>query len=113
MCDQHLHTDNSGLNSSEEDRWRHYVTKTGRLTGYLTKTRNHVSPSKSERKEIWKPAFSMNTTTSIYANYPSLNESAICEISNLGLHEKTMAGIMESSGSDVETFKSVKGRLSI
>ena len=104
--------DSSGRNltsSCPEEKWRHYVTKTGRLTGYLIKARSTTSPAKNERKEVWKPAFSLNTTGSLNTNYPSLNQSAACEIGSNGLNNNTR--IMNDSGDD-GTFESVKGWLS-
>jgi len=113
--DKHLDIDNSRLDSTGEnfidhsENWRHYITKTGRLAGYLSKTRNFTSPSESERKEIWKPAFSLNTTSSINTNYPSLNQSATYEISSHGLNKKSKVRIMDDS----KTSQSVKGLLLI
>ena len=101
--------DSSGRNltsSRPEEKWRHYVTKTGRLTGYLIKTRSSTSPTKNERKEVWKPAFSLNTTGSLNTNYPSLNQSAAHEINDNGLNSN--ARIMNDDGT---TLKSVKGWL--
>lgn len=117
--DKHQDTDNNRSHSSGEnltdhhsENWRHYVTKTGRLTGYLNKTRNFVSSSKSERKEIWKPAFSLNTTSSVNTNYPSLNQSAIYEISSHELNEKSArARIMDDSVDDGKASDLVKGLL--
>ena len=115
-CDKHRDTDNSRFSEeiitvSHPEKWRHYVTKTGRLTGYLNKTRNCTSSSKSERKEVWKPAFSLNTTSSNNTNYPSLNQSANYEISSYGLNEKTKTRTMDGSGDDSKTSDPVKGWL--
>jgi len=62
---------------TQTEQWRNYVTKTGRLTGYIYNSRKK-SPVKDgrSRKEIWKPAFSLNSTGTIHAFYPSLNQSA-------------------------------------
>ena len=111
--DKHLQfDDDSRLSKSSEtsnhtEKWRHYVTKTGRLTGYLIKTRNSLSPSKNERKEVWKPAFSLNTTSSLNTNYPSLNQSA----SEVDSYDKTRTRIMNNANVDDKTFEQLKGRL--
>lgn len=94
------------LTSNHTEKWRHYVTKTGRLTGYLIKTRNSLSPSKNERKEVWKPAFSLNTTSSLNTNYPSLNQSATGEVDS---YDKTR--IMNNANVDDKTFEQLKGWL--
>lgn len=108
--DKHLQfDDDSRLSKSSEtsnhtEKWRHYVTKTGRLTGYLIKTRNSLSPSKNERKEVWKPAFSLNTTSSLNTNYPSLNQSA----SEVDSYDKTRTRIMNNANVDDKTFEQLK-----
>ena len=109
---KHLDTDNrsdssgGNLRSDHSEKWRHYVTKTGRLTGYLIKTRNCTSSSKNEGKEIWKPAFSLNTTSSLNTYYPSLHHSAVC-----GLNDKTIIVDGSTSGDDGKTLEPVKGWL--
>ena len=116
-CDKHLYIDHDGrpdssgknfrgnLASSHTEEWRHYVTKTGRLTGYLINTRNGVPSSKNEGKEIWKPAFSQNGTSSLNTNYPSLNQSAKCELDSYGLKTKTKSIITNGSESDDKEFE--------
>ena len=109
-CDDHSHRIDSSrgnLTSDHSEKWRHYVTKTGRLTGYLIKARNCTSSSKNERKEVWKPAFSLNTTGSLNTNYPSLNQSAVCELNNT----KTM--IMDGGEDDSKTLEPLKGQYSM
>ena len=116
-CDKHLYSDNDhrpdcsgknlrgNLTCSHPEEWRHYVTKTGRLTGYLINTRNGVPTSKNERKEIWKPAFSQNNTSSLNTNYPSLNQSATCEVDGYGLNTRTRTRLTNGSESDDSTFE--------
>lgn len=106
---------NTGSDSSWEnptrnddpEKWRHYATKTGQLSGYLINARNCTTSSKSKGKEVWKPAFSLNTTSSLITNYPSLNQSATAEI--ISSSKNTRARITEDSRDDGITLETTKG----
>lgn len=81
--DGNVSLNDSSFNSCDEEsllgqteQWRKYVTKTGRLTGYIYSSRKNSPVKDGSRKEIWKPAFSLNNTGTIHAFYPSLNQSA-------------------------------------
>ena len=93
--DSHASLSDTSFDSGDEsavtqtEQWRNYATKTGRLTGYIYSSRKN-SPVKDEsRKEIWKPAFSLNSTGTIHAFYPSLNQSSTDGYHNCTVNVKT------------------------
>ena len=102
---------------TQTEQWRNYVTKTGRLTGYINSSRK-ISPVKDgrSRKETWKPAFSLNSTGTIHAFYPSLNQSATdghhnCTVNTKPKNRRSIAVNNEISSSQtsptIEACKSI------
>jgi len=73
---------------AQTEQWRNYVTKTGRLTGYIYSSRKNSPVKEESRKEIWKPAFSLNSTETIHAFHPSLNWSATDGLHNCSVNAK-------------------------